>query len=172
MNKGGNPHLGHIVKHSRCQVCWDADYANAVNNRRAKDGLETRDIKARAWGVHLKGTPFSFHVPKGSSTPKLYVRMYIIKSLGYVYIDMRTGAEVDKESVTPFLRKRSKSEIIWREYGIGTILKVSADGATYVVSHTFALPSAMLPAAYAALDAANKRRADTRRAAKAAKLNA
>jgi len=158
MRKTNNPHFGHVVKVAKAQVRWNVDYGNTMNAQRVRDGLETRDVKPRKWGVHLADTPFVFHVRKGETTPRLYVRMDIIRSLGYVYLDQRTGETIDNDIIHGFMSTPKKTEIVWREYGIETITKITAEGQTYTIAHDFGVPSHMLAAANAALAKANEER--------------
>ena len=158
MNKTGNPYYGNVVKIARAQVQWNVDYGKSMNAARERQGLDRRDVQPRKWGVHLDGTPYIFHVGK-DGIPKLYVPMNIKRSLGYAYIDKRTNEEVGKELVNPFLRKRNgETELTWREYNIGTITKITADGKTYAISHDFGLTPDQLVKANEALAKANEER--------------
>jgi len=164
LRKGGPD----VVKVASAKVQWNVNYGNAVNAKRERNGEEAREIQPRKWGVRLSGKYdcFSFHIPKGQTRGKLYVRMDIISSLGYVYLDRKTGAEVDKDLVHSYMSKPADTEIIWREYGIGTITKITADGITYVVSHDIGLTGTDLEDAKKALDKANTDRQAARDAKK------
>jgi len=166
LRKGGPD----VIKVASAQVQWNVDYGNAVNNKRIRNGASARAIKPRKWGVRLSGDLdcFSFHIPKGSTRGKLYLRMDIIKSLGYVYLDRQTGAEVDKDLVHSYMSDRPKTDVIWREYGLGTITKIVADGTTYVVSNDCGLNADELENAKFALNKANAVRQAEREAKKQA----
>ena len=164
LRKGGPD----VIKVASASVQWNVNYGNAVNNKRIRNGEEKREIQPRKWGVQLSGKYdcFSFHIPKGTTRGKLYVRMDIIKSLGYVYLDRKTGVEVDKDLVHSYMSYRQDTEIIWREYGIGTITKITADGQTYVIAHNIELKGVDLDNAKTALDKANADRQAAREAKK------
>jgi len=168
LRKGGPD----VIKVASAQVQWNVDYGNAVNNKRERNGEEARTIQPRKWGVRLSGKYdcFSFHIPKGQTRGKLYVRMDIIKSLGYVYLDRLTGKEVDKDYVHSFMTYRPPTDIIWREYGIGTITKIVADGQTYHIAHDCGLTGDELTNAKEKLDKANAARQAARNNAKKVKV--
>jgi len=151
MRKGGNPYYGHIVKRSITQSTASPDFKTAMNNRRAKDGEAPREVKARKWGRRIKGTPFVAHIKKGESFVRLYLEMYVIRSVGYVYIDTRTGAEVPHDVINAFLPPRSDSEIIWRDYYVGGIVALNANGKRYTIADNFKLTADLAARADAAL---------------------
>ena len=139
MRKTNNPYFGYIVKRSVTQSTASPDFKTVLANKIKKDDLPEREVKERKWGKRLQNTPFVVHVKKGESEVKLYLEMYVINSLGYVYFDTRTGEIVPKSVVNAFLPTRQKSEVIWRDYGIGGIVELRADGKQYVVKGNFKL---------------------------------
>ena len=163
MRKGGNPYHGQILKVAKAQVQWDVDYEKSMNAARQRDGLEARKVQPRKWGVHIEDTPFVFHVRKGETRGNLYVRMNVKKSLGYVYIDKRNGKTVDADTIHSFMPDKPKTELTWREYGIETLISITADGNTYAIDHDFSMSPEETIAAKAALDQANADRQEAKK---------
>ena len=122
-----------------------------------------RKVKPRKWGVHIEGTPFVFHIKKGQTQGRIYVRMNVKKSLGYVYIDKRNGETVDSDIIHSFMSDKPKTELMWREYGIETLTNIVADGQSYVICRSFGLSHEEFVKAKEALDRANEARATAKR---------
>jgi hypothetical protein len=124
LKSGSN--LTGLTKLSTVQAIIGASYANCVNNQREREGLE-QDFKPepRKWGeragclVHHKG--------------KIYLECRILKSLGHMYW---LNGPVPDDRVKPFLpttssRQGTEKEIIWRDYSLTSLQKVSMLGKVY-----------------------------------------
>ena len=128
MRKTDNPYAGHVIKRSRVNgaICWI--YKNAVQKQLDKQEIDVEfQPQERKWGERLQGTPFVEH--KG----KLYLEMKVERSLDSVYIDVRTGEEVDKEKLQPFLQDPPDSVVVLRDYALENIKQIAMKGALHII---------------------------------------
>ena len=145
-----NPFGGNIRKVAKVQVQLGVAYENAVNNQRNREG-NSAEFKSdnRKWGKRVSGTPFVVHTPKGKAQPKLYIDCKVHRSVEYHY-ETPSGIDIDKASVTPWLRPRSasrqgvKREVYWRCYGIDKVIGFIFGGTLYAIEDNMTLLTDLL----------------------------
>lgn len=147
MRKSDNPFFGRVTKRSFTTVQIGASYANAVNNRREKEGvvdIEPFTPKPRKWGVRINGTPLVIHVKKGEDSPRYYMECRVLQTNHEpeYYLD---GVFVDsiplRDQILSFISPKSSNaawqgvtdEIILRDYALDSIVQVKMDKETYVI---------------------------------------
>lgn len=147
MRKTDNPFFGRVTKRSFTTVQIGASYANAVNNRREKEGvadIEPFTPKPRKWGVRINGTPLVIHVKKGEDKPRYYMECRVLQTNHEpeYYLD---GVFVDniplRDQILSFISAPSSNaawqgvtdEIILRDYALDSIVQVKMDKETYVI---------------------------------------
>lgn len=141
-----NPYRGKVHKISHVNGVINWRYANAVNNQRMREeqpldeegNVEHFEALPRKWGQRISRedgtiTPLVEH--KG----RHYLELKVERSLGHEYRDDE-GNVYDDETITPWLRKRSKSsrqqtdkEIILRDYALDSINEIRMDGEVFQV---------------------------------------
>ena len=147
MRKTDNPFFGRVTKRSFTTVQIGASYANAVNNRREKEGvvdIEPFTPKPRKWGVRINGTPLVVHVKKGDDKPRYYMECRVLQTNHepQYYLD---GKFVDsiplRDQILSFISKPSSNaawqgvteEVIIRDFALESIVQVKMDKETYVI---------------------------------------
>lgn len=147
MRKTGNPFLGRVTKRSFTTVQIGASYANAVNNRREKEGvadIEPFTPKPRKWGVRINGTPLVIHVKKGEDKPRYYMecRVLSVNHEPEYYLDGRFVDSIPlRDQILSFISAPSSNaawqgvtdEIILRDYALDSIVQVKMDKEVYVI---------------------------------------
>ena len=134
MRKTNNPYFGKVYKFYSVNSISNANYERAVNRQREREGKETDfETLPRVWGERVGKSPVIQH--KGQFYFAIHVKTL---TSDVTYKDVN-GNIVEKESIAPFLPKKSPSrqgvenEIIVRTYKIESILKMRMKGATYIV---------------------------------------
>jgi len=144
MSKKNKEWLNRIVKRSTIQAHSWFDYCVSVENKAKELGVPVPEVQNRKHGFHLKGTPFIVSKPKNRTEPHLLLPTDPSGSLGYKYIDTKTGEELDKDFVhslfTPYYQKPApvaKNGRYYRDYGLENIVLLSANGKDYVIAENF-----------------------------------
>lgn len=147
MRKTDNPFFGRVTKRSFTTVQIGASYANAVNNRREKEGvadIEPFTPKPRKWGVRINGTPLVIHVKKGEDKPRYYMECRVLQTNHepQYYLDGRFVDSIPlRDQILSFISPKSSNaawqgvadEIILRDYALDSIVQVKMDKETYVI---------------------------------------
>ena len=153
MNKGrgenANPYYAHVVKRTtaRGRFAGSRTYKSGVDSARAKEGhSEPMEVKNHLFGEHVDHTA----VLENRNNGNLYL-CYTIKDSDpteyatSVFIDTRTGAEVDRATLAPWLKAKSASkpatqeldedEVFFRNPAMDGILSLSYRDKLYKVSN-------------------------------------
>lgn len=126
--------LGEVIKFARVNGLINVNYANAVNNRRSKEGVEEIfEPSSRLWGQRIGKSSIIEH--KGES----YVELKVQASCGYFFTDPK-GIVLDTSLVTQFLAKPSSTpkqalekEVIVRDYKISNIRAITFKGKEFEI---------------------------------------
>jgi hypothetical protein len=141
MRKTSNPYFVNgqcvLIKRTTANVSMNFEYANVVNNRRAKEGNEEKFVpQPRKWGERVPGTCFVQH--QGA----MYMELHYKSEPSVVeYIDTRNNTTVPAADVEQWLQTRSSNaehqglekEVILRDVKIQNIRECKVNGAHYVI---------------------------------------
>ena len=137
MRKTGNPFFGRVKKHAivNCQI--QADYENAVNAKRTREGL-TADFQAapRTWGQRIGNTCLIEH------KDKMYMAFRALKCLKTTYRDLqgRFLPRRDVESLKDYLQKstsnrqQTDTEIVWRTVTLDNIRRININKQRFEIT--------------------------------------
>lgn len=138
--KTGCPWKDNLFKLARVNGTINWDYARAVNRQREREGVPP-DFESlpRAWGTHLRDTPFISHVTKGGDH-RLYVKLKVHHSLGHVYLT-GDGGTLAEEDVAPFLapkrgnpRQGLEKEVLERDYTVSNMVALKMRSMGYIIA--------------------------------------
>jgi hypothetical protein len=116
-------------------IGWD--YANSINNQRAREGhTEHFEAFPRPWGKRIKGTPLVEH------NGKYYLEVKVERILGEVtYVRASDGEPVTYDAISMFLpekrinaRAETKKNIYPTDYAIESIREIKIDGILYNIT--------------------------------------
>lgn len=130
-----------VKKLSRVNGLTSCDYEASVNRQRDREGTEPAfQAKERQWGERVSGALVE---NKG----KWYLPIHIRATAKPVYLTRKTEGEMlmvtPKEQIEAFLPPPSDEgaaqgvdkAIIYRNYSLGSIARITIDGETYRIRH-------------------------------------
>ena len=136
MRKTANPFFGKVRKHATVNVQIQADYENAVNAQRTREGKTANfDAKPRVWGERVGDTCLIDN--KG----RKYMAFRAMRCLKSTLRDLqgRFLSLGDLESVKGFIyvskskRQKTDVEIIWRTVALDNIRRININKTRYEI---------------------------------------
>ena len=109
MNKRGNPYYGHVLKIQKIRAAAGFGYEKLVNNRLVRenkdDGFDAQKPKGRH---HIAESAI---ITESDKEPgQYYMNLFMLSDdckTWETYIDKRTGKEISKNDILPWLSKSS-----------------------------------------------------------------
>ena len=140
MRKTDNPYMG-VRKHQTKSGIIGFDYTNAINNQAAREDLEHREAKKRAWGVLSDNRIWVHNIDKKTGMTKIYLQMKVQSTNNTSYI-MPDGTLIDSSLIYPFLPEHKASssqadlekEVIVNDIFIDNIVSIRMFGKTWNIS--------------------------------------
>lgn len=142
MRKTGNPYVGRVVKLAYSQVRVGADYENAVNNQREREGSEPTFEAKFSWHEPVASptggfSPFCRH----KTTGDFYLRCIFDKHITKRYVDKVTGETIPDEVIEAFIPPSPAYEgqgldktVKFLTYKLSSIVGYNANGKSRIVT--------------------------------------
>lgn len=110
------------IKANHINVCLNGSFQNAMNKSLSKDGFAPDHVsQPRKWGSRIPHTPLVIY------ENDTYIEARIIKTLGHVLRDLKTGR------VLNFKDKPSDERVTLRDFKINNVKELRLNGKKFAI---------------------------------------